>query len=54
MDFPAKDQLFALKNTFSEENLREILLVKLHLKVYGRGLPGGIFQTLILTVFTLR
>ena len=54
MGFPPKDQLFGLKNTISEENLRKILLVKLYLVVYGRSLPGGIFQTLILTVSTLR
>ena len=54
MGFPPKDRLFGLKNTISEENLREILLVKLYLKVYGRSLPDGIFQTLILTVFKLR
>ena len=54
MGFPPKDRLFGLKNTISEENLREILLVKLYLKVYGRGLPSEIFRTLILTVFTLR
>ena len=54
MGFPPKIGFFGLKNTFSEENLREILLVKLYLKVYGRGLPSEIFRTLILTVFTLR
>ena len=43
-----------LKNTFSEENLWEILLVKSYLKVYGSGLPSEIFRTLILAVFTLR
>ena len=54
MGFPPKDRLFGLKSTISEENLREILLLKLYLKVYGRGLPDGIFHTLILTVFTPR
>ena len=51
MDFPQKNRLFDLKNT---ENLRKILRVKLQLKVYGGSSTGGIFQTLILTGFTLR
>ena len=47
MDFPQKTSFFGLKNTFLEENFREILWMKLQLKAYGGSLPGGTFRALI-------